>query len=72
MIGTLFAVEPDFVETQATSTPYFADAEPHPSSPAGGVQLWGSLARRVGPTALRALLLGGLVASAIALLVALT
>jgi hypothetical protein len=72
VIVTLFSVEPDFVETQATSTPYFSEAEPHPSSPAGGVQLWGSLARRVGPAGLRALLLGGLVVSAIVLLVALT
>ena len=62
-------MEPEFVETQATSAPYFGEAEPHPSSPAGGVQLWGSLARRVGPRVVRALLLGGLIVATLALLV---
>jgi hypothetical protein len=64
-------VEPDYIETQATSAPVFTSAEPHPSSPAGGVELWGSLARRLGPTAIRSLLLGGLIAATIALLAAL-
>jgi hypothetical protein len=62
-------VEPDHVETQATSDPVFGEAEPHPSSPAGGIQLWGSLARRLGPTVIRSLLLGALAVAAVALLV---
>jgi hypothetical protein len=65
-------VEPDFVETQATSAPHFGEAEPHPSSPAGGVQLWGSLARRAGPRVIRAILLGGLIVAMLALLVEVT
>lgn len=65
-------VEPDYIETQATSTPHFDEAEPHPSSPAGGVQLWGSFARRMGPAAIRVLLLAGLVVATLALLVELT
>jgi hypothetical protein len=65
-------VDPDHVETQATSSPYFGEAEPHPSSPAGGVELWGSLARRAGPVVIRSLLLGGLIVAAIALLAELT
>jgi hypothetical protein len=65
-------VEPEFVETQATSVPHFGEAEPHPSSPAGGVQLWGSLARRVGPGVIRVSLLVGLIVAVLALLVELT
>lgn len=66
------AVEPEYVETQATNAPSFGEAEPHPSSPAGGVHLWGSFARRVGPTVIRSLLLAGLVVATLALLVELT
>jgi hypothetical protein len=62
----------DYIETQATRTPHFDEAEPHPSSPAGGVALWGSFARRMGPTAIRSVLLAGLVVATLALVVELT
>jgi hypothetical protein len=65
-------VDDDYIENQATSTPHFDEAEPHPSSPAGGVALWGSFARRVGPAAIRSLLLAGLVVATLALVVELT
>jgi hypothetical protein len=52
-------VDPDHVETQPTTTPYFDSAEPHPSSPAGQVQMWGALARRVGAAKVRAAIILG-------------
>jgi hypothetical protein len=61
-------MDPEYVETEATSSPHFGDAEPHPSSPAGGVRLWGSLARRVGPAAIRALIMGGLAVAVVVLI----
>jgi hypothetical protein len=62
-------MDPDHVETEAASSPRFGEAEPHPSSPAGGVMLWGAFARRIGPAAIRSSILGGL-AVAVVLLVA--
>jgi hypothetical protein len=54
-------VDPEYVETQPTSSPRFESVEPHPSSPAGQVQMWGTLARRVGAARLRAVIVAGLV-----------
>jgi hypothetical protein len=65
-------VEPEYVETQPTKTPYFGEAEPHPSTPAGQIKLWGSLARRAGPAVIRSLLLAGLIVAVLALVVELT
>ena len=62
-------MDPEYVETEATSSPHFGEADRRPSSPAGGVMLWGSLARRVGPVAIRSVILGGL-ALAIVVLIA--
>jgi hypothetical protein len=50
-------VDPDFVETQSTRDPHFVEPEPHPSSPAGQVQMWGTLSRRIGPVAIRSAIL---------------
>jgi hypothetical protein len=55
-------VDPDYVETQPTTTPHFDSAEPHPSSPAGQVQMWGTLARRVGAAKVRAAIVLGFLA----------
>ena len=63
------SVDPDYVETQPTTTPYFDCAEPHPSSPAGQVRMWGTLARRVGAAKLRAAIIVGLFVVLILLLI---
>ena len=62
-------MDPEYLESEATTSPHFGEAEPHPSSPAGGVMLWGSLARRVGPAAIRSLILAGLAVAIVMLIV---
>jgi hypothetical protein len=66
------SVDPDYVETQTTTTPSFDDAEPHPSSPAGQVQMWGTLARRVGAAKVSAAIVVGFVVVLILLLLEMT
>lgn len=62
-------VDPEYVETQPTRDPHFDEAGPHPSSPAGQVQMWGAASRRVGPSAIRAVILCALLGVSLLLLI---
>lgn len=60
-------MDDDYVELEATSSPHFGRAEPHPSSPAGQVAMAGNIARRVGAKPIRIVLAGLFVLTLIAL-----
>lgn len=60
-----------YVETASTRSPHFDDLPPHPGSPAGQVEFAGTLARRVGPGAVKALLVVLSLATVIVLVAAL-
>ena len=62
-------MDPDPVETAATRSPRFDDAVPNSSTPAGEIYFAGAVARRMGPTVIRAAIIGALVVAVVALAV---
>jgi hypothetical protein len=59
----------DDVETATTRSPQFDEAVPHSSTPAGEIYFAGAVARRLGPTVIRAAIVGALVALTVVLVI---